>query len=90
MAISFETAAGPSQCFLVGSLLVLIGIALPVVRTIDENLYRSFPRPRSFSPPASAGHISDCSLYRYRIHFAFNGWSPTEISERKAEEPELA
>ena len=33
MAISFETAAGPSQCFLVGSLLVLVGVALPVVRT---------------------------------------------------------
>ena len=34
MGLSFEAAAGPSQCFLVGSLLVLIGIALPVVRTI--------------------------------------------------------
>ena len=33
MAITFEKAAGPSQCFLVGSLLVLVGVALPVVRT---------------------------------------------------------
>ena len=32
MAISFETAAGPSQCFLVGSLLVLVGVALSGVR----------------------------------------------------------
>ena len=40
MAISFETAAGPSQCFLVGSLLVLIGIALPVVRfSADDGAY---------------------------------------------------
>ena len=33
MAISFANAAGPSQCFLIGSLLVLVGVALPVVRT---------------------------------------------------------
>ena len=33
MAVNWTPAAGPSQCFLVGSLLVLIGIALPVVRT---------------------------------------------------------
>ena len=28
MAISFETAAGPAECFLIGSLLVLVGVAL--------------------------------------------------------------
>ena len=33
MAVNWTPAAGPAQCFLVGSLLVLIGIALPVVRT---------------------------------------------------------
>ena len=32
MALSFETAAGPAQCFLVGSLLMLVGVALPGVR----------------------------------------------------------